>query len=68
MSDTPVGYLIALGSVVALTFLCLGLWVVLVLTIGAPSSSAKTLIEGISHAFTACLGCLLGLLGGRMST
>ncbi|HEY1834502.1 MAG TPA: hypothetical protein VGG08_08705 [Solirubrobacteraceae bacterium] len=67
MSDTPTAYLVALGAVVALTFVCLTLWVVLALAIGAPSKPAATLIEGISHSFTMCLGCLLGLLGGRIS-
>ncbi len=48
-------------------FVCLILWVVLALLITTPTSSQSALIEGVSHGFAACLGALLGLLGGKLS-
>ncbi len=54
-----------LVTVVALTFAILILWVVLALAISRPTPGETGLVEGISRAFTACLGAILGLLGGR---
>jgi hypothetical protein len=56
-----------LFGVFALTFICLALWVVLAITIAHPTPQESTLTEGVSHAFTACLGAILGLVGGKLS-
>ena len=56
-----------LASVTALTFVTLILWVVLALAISRPSPEEAGLVEGISRTFTACLGAILGLLGGRVA-
>jgi hypothetical protein len=56
----------ALIAVTLLTVLLLALWVVLAVAIPVPTHSEETLIEGVSHAFTAGFGGLLGLLGGKL--
>jgi len=56
-----------LASVIALTFVTLILWVVLALAISQPSPGEAGLVEGISRTFTACLGAILGLLGGKVA-
>jgi len=61
-------FLISLAAVIVLMFLCLILWVVLALAVDDPSPQVNTLTEGVSHAFTACLGALLGLLGGKLAS
>lgn len=53
-------------AVTLLTLLCLGLWVGLAVGLPDPTHSQETLIEGVSHAFTAGFGALLGLLGGKL--
>jgi hypothetical protein len=56
-----------LASVVVLTFVSLLLWVVLALAISRPSPEEAGLVEGVSRTFTACLGAILGLLGGKVA-
>jgi hypothetical protein len=53
-------------AVTSLTLLCLALWVGLAVGLPDPTHSQETLIEGISHAFTAGFGALLGLLGSKL--
>ncbi len=53
--------------VTVLMFVCLVLWVVLAIVIAAPTPSEATLIDGVSRGFTACLGAILGLLGGKLA-
>ncbi len=54
-------------AVVALMFVTLILWVTLALAIPRPTPSETGLVEGISRTFTACLGAILGLLGGKVA-
>jgi hypothetical protein len=54
-------------AVITLTFVTLILWVALALAIPDPTPSETGLIEGVSRTFTACVGAILGLLGGKAS-
>jgi hypothetical protein len=56
-----------LASVIALMFICLAVWIALAVAIAHPTDSQGALIEGLSHAFSGCLGALLGLLGGKLA-
>jgi hypothetical protein len=56
----------ALIAVTLVTLLCLGLWVVLGVGLPDPTHSQENVIEGVSHAFTAGFGALLGLVGGKL--
>ncbi len=53
--------------VIAVMFVCLAVWVVLGVVIADPTPSQATLIEGMSRAFSGCLGALLGLVGGKLA-
>lgn len=65
--DLGVAFSLTLRAVIVLTFMLLVLWVTISLLVPDPNRSVSTLIDGISHAFTACLGGLLGLLGGKLA-
>jgi hypothetical protein len=56
-----------LVALLLLTFVCLGLWVGLALGLSEPTPSQSDLIEGVSKAFTGCLGAFFGLIGGKFS-
>lgn len=50
-----------------ITLILLGLWVGLAVGINDPDTAQSNLIEGISKAFTGCLGALFGLIGGKLA-
>lgn len=50
-----------------LTVVLLGLWVGLALGLDSPNTAQNNLIEGISKAFTGCLGAFFGLIGGKLA-
>ena len=61
-------FTIVLVIVVVLMFVCLGLWVALSVAIAHPDGNESELIDGVSKTFTGCVGALLGLLGGKLSS
>lgn len=56
-----------LTIVVVLTFVCLALMVILGIAIPNPTESQKSLMDTVSKAFTACLGALFGVIGGKLA-
>jgi hypothetical protein len=55
-----------LTMVFILTLVCLGIWVWLA-GLEHPTASQKDLVDTVSHVFTACVGSILGLLGGKLT-
>jgi uncharacterized membrane protein len=56
-----------LATIIILTFVCLALMVVLGIAIPDPTETQKSLMDTVSKAFTACLGALFGVIGGKLA-
>ena len=56
-----------LAAILGLMFLSFVAWIALGALISDPTQTQTTAIEGASHVCTACLGTVLGLLGGKLS-
>jgi len=56
-----------LATIIVVMFTTLALWVALGILVADPTPSQSAVIEGVSHICTGCVGCLFGLVGGKLS-
>lgn len=67
IENVSVAYVIALVVVIGITLICLAATIILSVVEPHPTDSQITVMDLLSHGFTAGLGGLLGILGGKLA-
>jgi hypothetical protein len=65
--DVSLTYVLALAVVVLITVVCLLALIALSIVEPNPTDSQSTVMDIVGHGFTAGLGGLLGILGGKLA-
>jgi len=66
-TKVSVAYTVALIVVIAITLVCLLAMIVLSVMVPDPTASQSDVMSIIGHGFTAGLGGLLGIIGGKLA-